>query len=104
SPLGTGGALKNAEPFLDDDFLVINGDTLLEIDYAALARRFRSRAAIAMIVAHRNQRENVASNLAVDAADVVQEYKKRLPTGNYVDAGVVALRKPVLKMIPTAQK
>lgn len=104
SPLGTGGALKNAEPLLDDDFLVINGDTLLDIDYAALAGRFRSLAAMAMIVAHRNRRKNVASNLAIDAADVVQEYEKRRPAGDYVDAGVIALRKPVLKMIPGAQK
>lgn len=104
SPLGTGGALKNAEPLLDEDFLVINGDTLLDIEYAALADRFRSRTAMAMIVAHRNQSKKVASNLAIDAADVVQEYEKRLPTGDYVDAGVVALRKLVLKMIPAAQK
>ena len=104
SPLGTGGALKNAEPLLDDDFLVINGDTLLEIEYAALVARFRSRAATAMIVAYRNQKEKVASNLMIDAADVVQEYGKRRPTGDYVDAGVMALRKPVLGMIPAAQK
>ena len=104
SPLGTGGALKNAEPLLDDDFLVINGDTLLDIEYAALVGRFRSRAAIAMIVAHHNHRKKVASNLTIDAADVVQEYEKRRPTGDYVDAGVIALRKPVLGLVPAAQR
>ena len=35
-PLGTGGALKNVEPRLQDTFLVLNGDTYYEIDYAEL--------------------------------------------------------------------
>src|SRR5208282_6436393 len=38
APLGTGGALKNAEALLDDEFVVLNGDTYLAIDYAALIR------------------------------------------------------------------
>jgi NDP-sugar pyrophosphorylase family protein len=104
SPLGTGGALKNAERLLDDDFLVINGDTLLDIEYPALVDHFRSRPAMAMIAAHRNQRQAVPSNLAVDSAGVVREYEKQRPTGEYVDAGVVAVRKSVLDLIPDAQK
>src|SRR4029077_9597920 len=36
APLGTGGALKNAEAQLQDDFVLVNGDTYLGIDYRAL--------------------------------------------------------------------
>src|SRR5512137_1345027 len=32
TPLGTGGAVVNALPLLGDTFLVLNGDTLLEVD------------------------------------------------------------------------
>ena len=32
SPLGTGGAIKNAEEYLGEDFLVMNGDTYSPID------------------------------------------------------------------------
>ena len=35
-PLGTGGALRNCLPFLDDQFFVLNGDTLFDINYFAL--------------------------------------------------------------------
>ncbi len=35
-PLGTGGALKNAEQKLQNSFVLLNGDTYLEIDYSAL--------------------------------------------------------------------
>ncbi len=103
SPLGTGGALKNAEPLLEDDFLVINGDTLLDIEYSALVSEFRSRDAIAMVAAYRNQTQTVPSNLAIDAAGVVRQYEKRRPTGGYVDAGVVAVRKSALSLIPDAR-
>ncbi|HKF24702.1 MAG TPA: sugar phosphate nucleotidyltransferase, partial [Candidatus Acidoferrum sp.] len=38
SPLGTGGALRNAEQKLRDWFVLLNGDTYLAIDYDGLAR------------------------------------------------------------------
>jgi len=33
NPLGTGGALKNAEEKLAEKFLLLNGDTFLPMDY-----------------------------------------------------------------------
>lgn len=36
SPLGTGGALLGAKPYLDDVFLMTNGDSALDINYLAL--------------------------------------------------------------------
>src|SRR5581483_1322783 len=54
TPLGTGGALKNAADKLEDDFLLINGDTLLELDYKALLSRFRESGRMVTIAATRN--------------------------------------------------
>jgi NDP-sugar pyrophosphorylase family protein len=36
SPLGTGGAMRHALPLLGETFVVVNGDTLLELDVATL--------------------------------------------------------------------
>ena len=36
TPLGTGGAVKNASKYLDVEFLVINGDSLFDINYQQL--------------------------------------------------------------------
>src|SRR3954470_16791373 len=35
APLGTGGALKYAEALLDERFLMLNGDTLTDLDLSA---------------------------------------------------------------------
>src|SRR5262245_52168737 len=32
SPLGTGGAIKNAEPYIDGPALICNGDILMNLD------------------------------------------------------------------------
>src|SRR5688500_7197908 len=44
-PLGTGGALKFAEPLLDERFLMLNGDVLTDLDLTAqLAQHERTGA------------------------------------------------------------
>ncbi len=35
-PMGTGGALKNAEPYLRDEFLLLNGDSIFDVNYLDL--------------------------------------------------------------------
>src|SRR6202142_2428115 len=104
-PLGTGGALKNAEAMLDEEFLLLNGDTYLAIDYAALANAFRASEAMAMIVAYENSGARVPSNLALSADASVVTYRKSDPHGlTHVDAGVIALRRDVLAEIPNGRK
>lgn len=105
TPLGTGGALKNAEALLDEEFLVLNGDTYLAVDYAALAREFHAGKTLATIVAYENTDARVPNNLALAADGRVAEYRKRDPRGlTHVDAGVIALRREVLAEIPAGRK
>src|ERR671933_7081 len=50
-PHGTGGALKYAEPLLDDRFLMLNGDVLTDLDLTAQMEqheRTGARATIAL--------------------------------------------------------
>jgi mannose-1-phosphate guanylyltransferase len=104
-PLGTGGALKNAAALLDGEFLLLNGDTYLAINYAGLGDAFRASGAMAMIVAYENSDARVASNLALSADASVVAYRKRDPHGlTHVDAGVIALRRAVLDEIPAGSK
>ncbi len=50
-PLGTGGAIKNAEELLgNDNFLVVNGDIFTSINYAEVIKRHEGNDATATIV------------------------------------------------------
>jgi mannose-1-phosphate guanylyltransferase len=49
-PLGTGGAARFAAAGLDETFLLLNGDSLREVDLAALVRLHRERQAAATIL------------------------------------------------------
>jgi NDP-sugar pyrophosphorylase family protein len=109
SPMGTGGALKNAEALLASDFLVLNGDTYLDLPYAEFARDFFSANVAAFLAAYRPNLENkllpcdqVACNLALGPGGKVLIYRKRQPRGlTHVDAGVIALRRTILERIPS---
>ncbi len=113
SPLGTGGALKNAEAQLQDEFVLVNGDTYLAIDYPALAKRFAVADCSALIVAYEKpatiSKEIPASalpnNLGVNSDGVVTAYRKRNPEGlSHIDAGVIVLKKEILAGLPGGQK
>src|SRR5258708_17140622 len=45
TPLGTGGAVKNAEPFLDARTVVLNGDVLTDVDLTAVIAGHQGRGA-----------------------------------------------------------
>jgi len=111
SPLGTGGALKNAAAFLAPSFLLLNGDTYLDLPYSKMAGDFSAASVSALIAAYRpNSRDTrlpadkVACNLALDAEGRVLIYRKKQPEGlTHVDAGVIALRKAILDRIPPGE-
>jgi len=104
TPLGTGGALKHAEYMLDDEFLLLNGDTYLPIDYRILIETYYNHRPVGLITAYDNNERIVPNNLAVDESNVVTNYNKRNMEGmTHVDAGVLILRKEVVELIPAGK-
>jgi NDP-sugar pyrophosphorylase family protein len=108
-PLGTGGALKNAEQKLQNSFVLLNGDTYLEMDYSALLLRFATLQCSALIVAYKKPlgalsalpADQVPNNLLVDKEGRVEAYRKRDPEGlTHIDAGAIVLDKKILQMLP----
>lgn len=101
APLGTGGALKNAEGKLREGFLLLNGDTLLAIDYQRLVASYQREQELGLIVAFENPDHVVANNLAVAPDNRIVAYNKREPTSmTHVDAGVSVFSKRILDLIP----
>jgi NDP-sugar pyrophosphorylase family protein len=49
-PLGTGGAVLAAAPLLEETFLLLNGDTALDVDIRSLAAYHRARGGLVTVV------------------------------------------------------
>ncbi len=95
--MGTGGALRQALPLLDSQFLILYGDSYLPIDFASVERAFMSSGKPALMTVQRNADEWDKSNvLFVD--NVIVEYNKRVPTPSmrHIDYGLGAISAQVL--------
>lgn len=98
---GTAGALRLAcdEDALDADFLVLYGDSWLQVDPAAVLRAARERREPALMTVFRNDGRWDGSNVVL-ADDRVTCYQKGLtpspPSMRWIDYGLLAMRRPVL--------
>lgn len=95
--LGTGGALKKAIPLLSDSFLVLYGDSYLEIDYEAVAQKFSGQNADALMTIYENNDSFEASNVLFEAGVIkVYSKKRRLPQMRHIDYGLTAVKASAL--------
>ncbi|MBI2909948.1 MAG: hypothetical protein HYX92_20095 [Chloroflexi bacterium] len=101
SPLGTGGALASAGEKLDEEFLLLNGDTFLDLDYQDLVKYFEALDRIGVVVAYKSSGGGLRSNLRLGADNRVIGYSKGGGEDmRFVDAGVSVYKKSVLDFIP----
>ncbi|GAA5507344.1 nucleotidyltransferase family protein [Novipirellula caenicola] len=106
TPLGTGGALRQAASLLADAFLVIYGDSYLPISYADVLNTLADSSATGVVTVYDNQTEDtgVTNNIALDEEGFVAKYKKDAADDTslrYVEAGVLAFQRAVLDSIPS---
>jgi N-acetyl-alpha-D-muramate 1-phosphate uridylyltransferase len=95
--MGTGGALRQALPLLDSQFLVLYGDSYLPIDFGSVERAFLNSGKPALMTVQRNADQWDKSNvLFVD--NVIVEYNKQAPTPSmkHIDYGLGAISAQVL--------
>lgn len=103
-PLGTAGALKNAEDLLEDVFMTLYGDSYLFLNLAEVLSRFRTGGKLGLMTVYRNFGRYDKSNTAIDAGGLVVKYDKQ-DTGNleYIDYGLNIFSKKVLQWIPPGE-
>jgi NDP-sugar pyrophosphorylase family protein len=102
--LGTGGALRNAADLLEDEFLVLYGDTYLDIDYGAVIREFHASGKPALMTVLRNQGRWDASNVLFHDGKLLRYDKAHhLPEMEHIDYGLAALRREIVEELPPRQ-
>jgi len=97
-PLGTGGALKAAEPHLADDFLLVNGDTFADVKYREL-HALLSSGPLGLTL---SQIEDVSryGSVTTEGGSVVAFREKGSAGRGFVNAGVYACRRDLLDALP----
>lgn len=99
--LGTGGALRAALDELGGEFLVMYGDSWLDIPYAPVVEAFRASGGPALMTVFRNDGQWDTSNVWFEH-DRIRLYDKRarLPQMRHIDWGLGMLRAEVLAARP----
>ncbi len=105
--LGSGGGIKLAEPHLrGGTFLVVNGDALMQPDYAELLAFHRARNALATMVLRPDEDPDKWGAIEIDADQRIRQFVKKLPPVDVplrrlMFTGVHVLEPAVFDYLPT---
>jgi len=101
-PLGTGGALKLAEPLISDPVLVLNGDSYVEWSLVPMLELFRAKDADLVVVLHAVADVTRYASVALNQDGRITEFiEKGIRAGpGLINAGVYLLRKEVVRRLP----
>ena len=106
--LGTGGALKNAEPYLDKGtFLALNGDSYLRVNLSDFFQYHRKKKSSGTIALTRVSRTEKYGLVKTDKGDRITEFLEKEEKGKpyaTVNAGVYLFEPEVLSFIPRGKK
>jgi mannose-1-phosphate guanylyltransferase len=107
-PLGTAGAIKNAESLLGDEaFLVFNGDILTDADLTSITGWHRDKSAEATIVLSPVENPSAFGVVPTDEGGRVLGFiekplRDEAPT-NLINAGIYVFEPSVLDRIPSGE-
>lgn len=107
TPLGTAGAVKNAEGRLDGAFFVFNGDIVTGIDLQAMLAFHRRRRAVATIAL--TPVEDPSAYGVVDTAPdgrvmrFIEKPPRHEAPSNMINAGIYVLEASVLEGVPPGE-
>jgi len=102
-PLGTAGAVKNAERFLDDSFVVLNGDIFTDIDLSRMMRLHHKNKAVASLALTPVENPTMYGVVETDSEGRVKRFIEKPSrdrvTTNMINAGIYILEPDILSYI-----
>ncbi len=103
-PMGTAGAVKNTEAYLDSTFIVLNGDVFTDMDLNDMLALHRNREAMATISLSWVDDPGAFGVVETDETQRVKQFIEKPPaaeaTTNWINAGIYILEPEVLKYVP----
>lgn len=106
-PLGTAGAIKNCEKYLDDTTLILNGDILTGFDLAEIVKFHNENSAAATIALHEVEDPSAYGLVIADENGKVEKFlekpEDKQPGGNWINAGLYIFSRAALDLIPAGR-
>jgi NDP-sugar pyrophosphorylase family protein len=106
TPLGTGGAVRNVLPLLDERTIVLNGDVLTDVDLGAVVARHVAEQACATILLTPVPNPAAYGLVETDGhGQVLRFLEKPRPdqiTTDTINAGIYVLETAILELMPPA--
>ena len=101
TPLGTGGAIKAALGRCNDDIVfVLNGDTLFQVDYAAMRRlHVAGQAPLTMAVKELTDFDRYGS-LAIEDGRITEFREKAFTERGFINGGIYLMARDLLHDAP----
>jgi NDP-sugar pyrophosphorylase family protein len=101
-PLGTGGALKLAEPLISDPVLVLNGDSYVEWSLVPMLELFTGKDADLVIVLQAVADVSRYGSVTLDHDGRITQFLEKGVRGGpgLINAGVYLLRKQIVRDLP----
>jgi len=106
-PLGTGGAVKNAMPYVrSSPFLLLNGDSLCRIDYTKFLEFHSIKGGLLSIVLANPMTESGYGVIDINDNGRITSFKEKAKPneGNYVNAGIYLMNYEVFRLMPHLNK
>jgi len=101
SPLGTAGALYKAKKLLKSPFLVVNGDTFMEIDIKDLISQHEKQKALYTMCVKKTKRNQTTGCVVFDKQLKIKKFRSKEKTTSriFVNTGIYLLDKKIFKII-----
>jgi mannose-1-phosphate guanylyltransferase len=104
-PRGTAGALKLAEPMLEERFLMLNGDVLSDLDLTAQIARHESMGAKATLSLVPVEDPSAYGVVLLDRDGAVTDFVEKPSPGTVdsklISAGAYVLEREILELVPS---
>lgn len=100
--LGTGGAIKKATRKLSDEFLVVNGDTYLDIDFCQLTRFHAEKNSLITMALTESKDTNRFGIVELGHGNKITAFKEKSSSAgpSLINAGIYVVNKIVFGDVP----
>lgn len=99
-PMGTGGALQHAKYFLSDNFILLNGDTLFDINLNDFVLSFSKRASVGVAL-RRVADTSRYGRVVLDGDRITSVQEKGASGEGLINAGIYYLNRHIIDLLPS---